>query len=200
MTNAVPMLVFLLASTVGGVTQDCHGICIPETIYMPEVPASVISPDWSHPSSLNKWIQKSHHPLTFKSKQPQKLSCIYNDICKMLIGCDRYILSASAPYKLFVPSTKKSTIDMETEKNSSTNSNQENQRMPISKEQKKSNTAKETKKSRDRDPEQPKDSPGGGKKQIVVGFSLTLALVSGLVREHITLTQKHRFSCRQGGA
>ena len=69
MANAVPTLAFLLAATIGGFTQDCHDICMPETIYIPEVHTSGISPDWSHPSSLNKWTQKSHHPLTFKSKQ-----------------------------------------------------------------------------------------------------------------------------------
>lgn len=65
MLNAVPAIPFVLAATIGAFTQDCHDICAPETIFMPEVPAPVISPDWSHPSSLNKWLQKPYQVPVF---------------------------------------------------------------------------------------------------------------------------------------
>ena len=61
MPNAVPALTFVLAAAIGGFTQDCHDICAPETIFMPEVPTHITSPGWPQPDLSDKWVQKSHH-------------------------------------------------------------------------------------------------------------------------------------------
>lgn len=59
MSNFASALTLIVASAIGGFTQDCLDICSPETIFMPEVPTPIVSHESPKPSNQASWIQNA---------------------------------------------------------------------------------------------------------------------------------------------